>query len=323
MTDEMKSEEVKAPKRRHAAWWVEILIAIAVVIVVVGIAIPAYNAKKTEARRTEAKAKLHEIQLAIEHSAVDTGGTYPDYLIGGSAPRGDDPKQPFANASDTLLRKGYLTAYPRNPFAVPHRVEAMQEKYRDPFRPGTSESKYGYRFGEDYMLMGQVLADFRFPKALVFNGKKLTSHPSYADFGYPFWDIWPRNSKPRPFLPGEFFYKSAGNIVVTNKESVNPDRPLVPTIVEIYMLGLYGSAKDTGKDVLGAEPTTTFRTYTDQAKTLEEFTVPVWTRSTDKPDNNGEFLGSPYGPGEWQFDYENPNKIPDAIILVIVPGEDT
>jgi type II secretory pathway pseudopilin PulG len=326
-TEKGKAASENAPKRRSVAWWVEILIAIAVVIIVVGIAIPAFNISKTYARRGEAKANLHEIQMGIERFAYDTGGTYPDYLIGGSAPLGDDPKHPFAQASDPLLRGGYISAYPRNPFSVPQTVKAMQEQYKDPLCPGTSESKYGYRFGEDYTLMGQVLADFRYPKASYTEGKNVVTHQSYADFGYPFWDIWPKNSKPKPFLPGEFFYKSVGNIVVANKESVNPDRPIVPTIVEIYMLGLYGSVKDTGKDILGVEPTLAFRPNTGQSGAIEEFTVPVWTRSTDKPDEEGQYLGSPYrqysGNALQQIDYGSPNGIPDAIILVLVPGEDT
>ena len=327
VTEKGKAASEEAPKRRHAAWWADILFAAVIVFVVAGIAIPGYDFMKAGARRGEAMANLHEIQKAVERFAVDAGGTYPDYLVGGSAPRGDDPELPFLQASDPLIRKGYLTAYPRNPFAVPKTVQAMQEQYGDPLRPGAQEPQYGYRFGDDYTLMGQVLADFRYPKASYTEGKNVVTHPSYADFGYPFWDVWPKNSKPKPFLPGEFFYKSAGNVVVANNESVNPDRPIVPTIVEIYILGLYGSAKDTGKDILGAEPTLTFRPYTGQAGAIEEFTVPVWTRSADKPDEEGQYLGSPYrqysGNALQQIDYGSPNGIPDAIILVLVPGEDT
>lgn len=326
--DEGKAADERAPKHRRAAWWAEIIFAAVIVIIVVGVLVPGYIFLKSGARRGEAKASLHEIQKAVERFAVDTGGTYPEYLIGGSAPAGDDPKNPYAQTSDALLRKGYLTAYPRNPFDVPQTVKAMQEQYKDPLRPGAGESKYGYRFGEDYTLMGQVLADFRYPKAPYLEGKKLMFHESYAEFGYPFWDIWPPGArKPKPFLPGEFFYKSYGIFVVANKSLLDPDRPIVPTSVDIYMLGLYGGPRDRGKDVLGDEFRPAFRPNTKMGGDLSTFTAPSWTRSIRKPNEKGEFLGSPYGlpPPEDDYGpgYGSPNGIPDAIILVLVPGEDT
>jgi hypothetical protein len=320
--DEGKAADEKAPKRKRAAWWVEILIAIAVVLVVVGIAIPAYNSRKTETRRTEAKKGLHDIQIAVERFATDTGGTYPEYLIGGSALPGKDPMDPWALTSDPLLHSGYLLAYPRNPFAVQQTVKAMQEQYKDPFRPGTKESQFGYRFGEDYMIMGQVLADFRYPKL---PGQKLTKINGvyyYADTEYPFWDIWPPGArKPKPFLPGEFFYKSVGTLVVTDKQSLNPDLPIVPAEVGIYLLGLYGGPNDRGKDVLGAEPEVILRPNLLLGNAATEFAIPAWTRSINTPNKDGKFLGSAYGlyrgEGDDQFDYGNPNGIPDGIILMV------
>jgi hypothetical protein len=322
MTDEIKAVD-KAPKRRRAAWWVEILIAAAVVLAIVGIAIPAYNSKKTEARRTEAKQGLHDIQIAVERFAVDTGGTYPEYLIGGSAPRGEDSKHPFAQASDPLLRKGYLTAYPRNPFAVQQNVKAMQEQYKDPFRPGTSESKYGYRFGEDYTLMGQVLADFRYPKFPNQKMEKINGLTCYRDTEYPFWDIWPRGEKPKAFLPGEFFYKpmgylkQMGNIKVPDLKNVKLEVSAAPENVEYYMLGLYGGSRDRGIDILGPEPNTVVGYISSVGVVL----CPAWTRSTTDPDISGKYLGSPFGPAvEGAVNYSSPNGINDAVILVIVPG---
>jgi hypothetical protein len=323
--DETKAEE-KAPKRGRSAWWVEILIAAAVVLVVVGIAIPAYNFAKISARRGESIADLHEIQLGIEHFAVDTGGYYPEYLIGGSAPRGDNPKHPFAQASDPLLRKGYLTAYPRNPFAVEQDVKAMQERYKDPFRPSTKESKFGDRFGEDYALMGQVLADFRYPKL---PGQKM-AHANglyyYADTEYPFWDIWPTHSRPKPFLPGEFFYKSWGDLTFDNTKNAYPDKPIVPSLVYIYMLGLYGGPNDKGKDVFGTETNELNMNSWPPSEKPRNFTIPEWTRSTMTPTAKGDYLGSPYRLPVYeegdQVAYGDPNGIPDAIIFVIVPGSD-
>jgi hypothetical protein len=321
-TEKGKAASENAPKRRHAAWWVEILIAVAVVLVVVGIAIPAFNISKTYARRGEAKANLHEIQLGIERFTMDTGGNYPKYLIGGSAQQEDNPKNPHEQASDPLLKGGYIAVYPRNPFAVPQDVKAMQEQYKDPFRPGTEQSKFGMRFGDDYTLMGQVLADFRYPKLPGQKMTKVNDLFCYADTEYPFWDIWPEGAKkPKPFLPGEFFYKSGSELFVGNSydspKEIDPKRPesFTPTS---YMLGLYGAHNDRGMDVLGPESLLWF------AGRRGEISVPMWTRSTTIPDQYMEFAGSPYGPfisdsAIAPFEYGSPNEIYDAIVLVLTP----
>jgi hypothetical protein len=325
--DEGKAADEKAPKRRRAAWWVEILIAVAVVLVVAGIAIPAYNAGKVGALRAEAKANLRAIQIALERYAIDTVGNYPAYLLGGSAPIGTDPIRHFAHASDPLLREGYLTAYPRNPFAVPRTVQAMQEKYQDPFRPGTKESRFGYRFGYHYTLMGQVLADFRYPKLPGQKMTKVNSLFCYADTEYPFWDIWPKLSKPKPFLPGEFFYKSWGTLYWEDVNGKKPNSPYVIPAVEIYMLGVYGGPRDRGKDVIGTEPVAGVWDATDVTR-KDEVWVPAWTRSSTTPDDKGQFQGSPFGviPGDVEYTDQvypgSPNGIRDAIILVLAPGED-
>ena len=328
-----KTASEDAPRRRQTAWWAEILIAIAAVLVVVGIAIPAYNTAKTYARRGEGKKNLHEIQLAVERYATDAvmdGGFYPEFLLGGSAPGQDDPRLNLAQASDPLIRKGYLTVYPRNPFAVPENVRAMQEKYNDPFRPGTEQSKFGMRFGEDYALMGQVLADFRYPKLPGQKMTKVNNLFCYADTEYPFWDIWPEGTKkPKPFLPGEFFYKSWDLLEYASEEAVPKNTILVPIIPEIYMLGLYGGPTDRGLDVIGEEPLLTFRYKAKGKDEYVEFSVPIWTRSTLTPDAKGDFQGSTFGysrVGEGDVEgaaYGSLNGICDAIVLTLVPGEDT
>ena len=323
-----KTASEDAPRRRQTAWWAEILIAIAAVLVVVGIAMPSYNIGKANARRGEAKMNLHDIQLALERYAMGTGGMYPEFLLGGSAPHDEDQRNLSAQASDPLIREGYLTEYPRNPFAVPQVVKAMQEKHNDPFRPGMPESKYGYRFGEDYTLMGQVLADFRYPKL---PGQQLTQSNGiyyYADTEYPFWDIWPKGArKPKPFLPGEFFYKSHGIIIANYENQTDPDKLVLPSTLDIYILGLYGERRNRGMDVLGPEPLITFRPNRPGATMKDEFSIETWTRSTMTRDENGDFLGSAYGNARdalvEQLAYGSPNKIPDALILVLVTGENS
>ena len=318
-----KAAPEQAPKRRQTSWWAEVLIVIAVVLVVVGIAIPAYNNKKTEARRTEAKQGLHDIQMAVERFATDTeSGTYPEYLLGGSAPRGDSNNL-YEQASDPLIRKGYLTAYPRNPFAVPQTVKAMQEKYSDSFRPGTEQSRFGLRFGEDYCLMGQVLADFRYPKLPGQKMERIFGKKCYKDAEYPFWDIWPRGEKPKPFLPGEFFYKSNGLVRLKASEEFNESGPWIPESSEEYLLGVYGAPNDIGIDVLGPEPTITLTQWF--YKSPEPIISPIWTRSTMMPENTNVYGGSWYRSpifigSNMLIDSHMPEGIPDAIISVRYSG---
>ena len=330
MAEERAASE-EAPKRRRTAWWAEILIAIAVVLVVVGIAIPSYNIGKANARRAEAKMNLHDIQLALERYAAGTGGMYPEFLLGGSAPHVEDQRNLSAQASDPLIQEGYLTEYPRNPFAVPQTVKAMQEKYNDPFRPGAEQSKYGYRFGEDYALMGQVLADFRYPKL---PGQKMTQTNGiyyFADTEYPFWDIWPKGArKPKPFLPGEFFYKSFGDLKFASEIEIPRDRPILPKTIEVYMLGLYGAQRDKGMRVLGPEPDVFMSTPPKKdEKDWGRFYIPAWTRSTMTSDADGKYQGSPYTndvPPDVdieQFSYGHIYGAHDGIIYLLIPGYDT
>jgi type II secretory pathway pseudopilin PulG len=313
---------VESKQHRLAAWWVEILIAIAVVLVVVGIAIPAYNNKKTEARRTEAKKNLNVIQMAVERYATDNVD-YPPFLLGGSAPSNSNSGASVTK-SDPLLRGGYLTEYPRNPFAVPQMVKAMQEKYGDSFRPGTEQSRYGLRFGEDYCLMGQVLADFRYPKLPGQKMTKIAGVYCFLDTEYPFYDIWPPGErKPKPFLPGEFFYKSNGFVHIKTSEELEGLSPWIPQYSEAYVMGVYGALDDRGKDVLGPEPT--FDLTERFLKQTEPILSPVWTRSTMINESYEVYGGSWYrGPiflgGNVLIDTHTLEGIPDAIISVRYSG---
>jgi hypothetical protein len=233
--------------------------------------------------------------------------------------------------SDPLLRKGYIEAYPKNPFATNGQaIHRFQVDIGDPMYNGSNIGRdEGTRFGPYCTLSGNVLADFRYTQYVVINQSTgaQTTRNSYANIPYPFWDLWSSN-KPAPFLPGEFFYKSMGTVVMANANSVDPNRPVVPTSVEIYMLGGYGAIRTKGKDVLGQEPIITMRPNTGGAGGQSEFTIPAWTRSTNQQ-TNGVFLGSPYGNPTGvggdvdQVGYGAPNGVRDGIILVLVPGEDT
>jgi type II secretory pathway pseudopilin PulG len=309
-----KAASENALKRRRAAWWVEILIAIAVVLVVVGIAIPAFYNSKLRKGETQAKQVLHEIRLAVERYAYDhptkspRWAAYPEYLIGGSA-----PPTGSKDASDPLIRGGYLASYPKNPFAAMVNVRRIQEEYNDPLRPGTNESKSGYRFGGDYTLMGNVLTDVRYPGG-------------HADFGYPFYDLWPDSAKkPKQYIPGAFFYRSNPSLVST--KNISKEKEVASLVSsssfwdwwsqpayaksqpwrpaggpDSFILGVYGPPHSKGEDVLG-RPVKIIIPFKDEGKVYEYNDPNVITPYNE--DMNWEDL--PF----------NSNGIPDCILWAI------
>ncbi len=278
-------------KRLTPRWsdWVIIALVLFVLWAIGGPPLCGYG-NRDKVKEAEIKSNLHDIQLTLEQYAIDTGGTYPPYLIGGEGRHSvfvEESANTFINIedcadqtllADPLLRKGYLRAYPKNPFATNgpafHR---FQEEQGDPLLNGTESAKlHGTRFGANCTLMGSVIADNRYPG-------------TYADFGYSFYDMWETN-KPRPFLPGEFFYRSRSVLVSTRDED---DQQLITEEVQDYMLGGYGSIRTKGRDIFGPDPT-------------------------------GENEVSPFGLNDHGvMDYGNPNGIRDSIILVLVPEEDT
>ena len=295
--------------RRLTPWWFDWVLIPFVILILWAIGAPpgCGHGNRDKAVEAEIKSNLHEIQVAVEQYAVDTGGTYPAYLIGGEGKHSVFVKEDrnffiaFADIqdcadqtllADPLLRKGYLQAYPKNPFSTYSvAIHRLQEDYGDPLRNGTEEAKlHGTRFGPYCTLMGSILADFRYTEVTVFGEDGGESvFPIYADFGYPFYDIWETN-KPHPFMPGEFFYRSRSVPVISAAED---GAQQVTDEVRDYMLGGYGSIRTKGRDILGPDPT-------------------------------GENEVSPFGSNKHGvMDYGNPNGIRDSIILVLVPPEDT
>jgi len=326
---------------------IELLVVIVIIGILAAIALPNYIKVKDKAKEAEVKSNLHNIQLSIERFAVDTGGFYPPYLIGGQAKYSNYTAGAGANpftqvtdcdditiVSDPLLRKGYMESYPKNPFATNGgAIQRFQDDIRDPLSNSTQIGRdQGTRFGPYCTLMGSVLADFRFHEYVVIERGTGTQSTlfTHCDHEYPFWDLW-KSNKPNPFLPGVFFYKSAGPVVVAPGTSLRDTDPVMPASIEKYMLGGYGSIRTKGKDILGSEPDIVF----DQSfggggtSTGTRIRVRSWTNSTvNWQDDNGRYLGSPYSQASAavttdQLAYGNPNGVRDGLILVLVPGEDT
>lgn len=290
-------------------------VAIVLALVLMGAAVvPASLALRYKAREGEVKDGLHRIQLEVEKLAVDTEGAYPRFLVGG-APRWSaqvDPAagQPFngeqaspdlKRVADPLLAKGYLTAYPRNPFALGAAVHQAQLKLPinapggDPLRNGNADGlAYGTRFGPRCTLMGQVLGArsyFWSPDKPQFGPQTLYRLPPGAATTYPCWDTWNRSRGPN-LLPGDFFYSASGPIVVVGGVEGEP-RPVLPSESDQYILGAFGGPHTKGRDVFDAD--------------------------------GSPYMATPASPatgGNEQLGYGAPDGIRDGIILVLTAGED-
>lgn len=304
MPDEEKT--LDAPRRRRGCLglgcvW-ELLIIIGL-LVFVAVNWPNVHPTRDKPKEAQVRSNLHDIQLALERYAVDHDGQYPLYLIGGQGEYStylEDQMNAFINITDCpdpslladpLLREGYIEAYPKNPFATKgSAIQRFQADKNDPLRNGTDAAKmHGTRFGPYCTISGNVLGDRRYSDFTVFTADGAsTVYPTYADMDYHAYDIWETN-RPQPFFPGEFFYRSSP---LNAGEPVPMDGALPSGIARSYMLGGYGAIRTKGKDVLG-------------------------------PDPFGVNDASPYGIDDnGLLRYGNPNGIRDAIILVLVPGED-
>lgn len=306
---------------------------------------------KAAARLGQAKQSLHEIQLSVERFHIDCE-VYPAYLTGGgrdyAAQVDVNAAEPFTGITvlndltrvpDPLVRQGYLS-YPRNPFAIgmgagdSHwRTDIHQLQLaipgtggQDPLRNGEGGlgASCGTRFGQFCQTVGQVLADPRYPQIVYsqYEPPLAEQSPSYAGIGYPFWDIY-TGDQPKPYLPGEFFYKSSG-VMRSADAAASAAGPVRPDKPRTYIMGLYCPRTDQGKDVIGDEQQVLGwvegadgKLGWDPAGTK----CWPWTRSTVEPQLRG---GSPFAaglPGEaHQYQYGNPNGVRDGIALVLTSG---
>ena len=257
---------------------IELLVVIVIIGILAAIALPNYIKVKEKAKEAEVKANLHNIQLSVERFAVDTEGAYPSYLIGGEAKfsrnvstasssnafTNVEKVDPLEGVSDPLLRRGYIDAYPRNPFTrngvAIHQIQedlSSSIEGNDPLRNGTNGDGelLGTRFGPYCTSMGSVLADPRFREwtyvDTVSGSYTTEARDTWAIIEYDYWDMWQSN-KPLPYMPGQFFYKGVGPIITSGADDAS-NTPIIPTQIDQYMLGGYGGMRTKGKDILGIE----------------------------------------------------------------------
>ncbi|MCB1216927.1 prepilin-type N-terminal cleavage/methylation domain-containing protein [bacterium] len=282
---------------------IELMVVIVIIGIIAAIALPNYVKIKNKAKEAEVKANVHNLQLLVERFAIDNKGNYPAYLIGGdnaslvipdSIDFNDVPvvtPTPQEDASDPLLREGYVDAYPRNPFVSNSKaVQRFQKDVGDPLRNSfTVSNEAGTRFGPNGNLIGNTLCDPRYvywsPAHKEVNAD--VARHTWADIQYEFYDVWEGNQS-KPFLPGSFFYKSAGEIIGAPDEQGrrdvidyngrraiiphnNRDEASFPLSRSMYMLGAWGSSRTKGMDVLGEEPLVIFRYKEQQRRSYAQF----------------------------------------------------
>jgi prepilin-type N-terminal cleavage/methylation domain-containing protein len=258
---------------------IELLVVIVIIGILAAIALPNYIKVKEKAKEAEVKANLHNVQLSVERFAVDTEGSYPNYLIGGepkyaanvnssSASAFSDVREcdPTEGVSDPLLRRGYIDAYPRNPFTrngiAVHQLQEnlpTSQDNEDPLRNADPAGEMlGTRFGPYCTSMGVVLAEPRFRtwNYVDLNSLSPDERYTFCNVEYQFWDMWQGN-KPLPYLPGQFFYKGAGPIIAIGTETAE-QQPIIPTEIDQYMMGGFGGIRTKGRDVLGEERMITY-----------------------------------------------------------------
>lgn len=321
---------------------IEVVVSLGLACLIFALYLPGYIQIKSKARAAEVKGNLNNIQLSVERYAIDHEGAYPNYLTGGAAPAAG-----IKTALDPLLRGGYITAYPSNPFmrgkAGAATIARWQESLPssqygvDPLRPGSAEAElHGTRFGRNGGFMGSVLAEPRFGELRMRDAHSDTVRKiqSYSDVQYSFWDTQ-QTSKAGRYLPGEFFYKGAGPLIFAELVGM-PSRlpsaldseqaPLLPIEIDTYLLGAYGGLKDKGEDVLGPEQP--FRSFGKPGPSYaaESSSAWPWTRSETSAAGR---QGSPYATADYEtqrrgqrFLFGNPNGIKDSVLILLSSGED-
>lgn len=290
---------------------------------------PNISRTRHKAGEAETKSNLHSIQLAVERYAVDHEGPYPLWISGGSYTEGNERPIDERYIADPLITEGYMPKFPANPFNQTNRARGqqlmlseLQELLQDPLRPNELAplAAPAYRFGNDYSLMGNVLADPRFAERLSgtdADGKPLMKLTG-TDVIYPCWDAEARPEK-QYWLQGQFFYKAWGQVIAVGDQAAGElATPVMQA--DMYMLGGYGSVKTKGQDVLGEEQTVTVAGDPDRPLKYWNYTgleVPGFDHRQASPFGDNSTARDMDAP----FKFGNPNGIRDQVIMVLTAGE--
>ena len=288
----------------------------------------AWQSNYYGSRDVQTKMNLHAIQLALERYSVDDPAyRYPEWLSGGGSSLVLSPGSPRLAELDPLILGGYLTAYPRNPFAVHGRhaarqLESLQKLLKDPLRPGQSTANLPvmYRFGEDYSLMGNLLASSPAPardNVLQYVARDSARLPG-AGITYPCWDGAAVETR-QYWLQGQFYYRPWCRAESRGDFSADPDESDFQ--LDAYTLGAFGNYKNKGQDVLSEEQLaiTTDADGSPERKWTLAGTVAEGATVEESSPFNDYIFDNPLGESRY-LRINRSNGIADRVIIVLESG---
>lgn len=272
---------------------IELLVVITIIGILAAIALPNYIKAKDKAKEVEAKANLHTIQMAVERYNVDHR-EYPAYLLGGDSdgwiywhaqwnednPDSDD----LANAwiQDPLVEYNYIVSYPENPFidAGEGQIIIDATAFIDDAQQGDGDPRFGYKgnimgcglddpaffeYDADNYMMSRCETKRTLDRGGAFDPTQYGFPSRDAPIeGYPglYYNFGGRYNHDThkvifTFWPGDFFYRSASDIQVNRAGWTlpNPNWGYMGHVVR-YMLGVWGSQRNPGKDVIRLQEVT-------------------------------------------------------------------
>ncbi|MCH7494011.1 hypothetical protein IIA16_04810 [bacterium] len=230
---------------------VDLLVAIIVIGLVMGLALPGFVKAKDRALEAEVKSSLHFIQVALERYGADNGA-YPAFLLGGTpmswACFGNDlclgDLQP-----DGLMQYGYMAAYPTNPF-FRQRSSLCAWTAGDPRFGCVGEAR-----GQWDLTMGNALTDPNFPTP-----DTAADPGTLGPEGFPYYFLGDGDPRTSDWIPGTFLYRSIGKLPLADPREMfcsgdypHPScshGPLPERLVFTYYLDGYGSMRSPGYDYL-------------------------------------------------------------------------
>ncbi len=241
---------------------IELLVVITIIGILISLAVPNFIKAKDKALEAESKAILNSIRTQVERYSTDNDGLYPQYIFGGDIAGwtdGGGVGSVDALARDPLIWGGYLISYQRNAFMKDPR--SLCQRTNDDPRFGCMTGILDPALGQ---IVGNILSDPNFPGA----DDGLCPTPATCTFGtespgppespgaFPkvqYYFIGDDYVQTIDFIPGQFIYRSYGiSPGIVRPLNITPGT--LPTqfamSVDHYILGIYGSIRTAGKDVL-------------------------------------------------------------------------